>query len=529
MPPSENLGRYRLLDPIGRGAMGVVFAGEHTALRRPVAIKVLHAHLVGDGVMARRMVDEAHTIASLHHPGIVEVLDIGATSDGRTFVVMELLAGEPLSTRLERGRLPEERAVAFARQLASALEVAHAAGVIHRDLKPENMFVVPDPDVPGGERIKVLDFGIAKRVVDGGEKTRTGIVLGTPAYMAPEQSAGSEQIDARIDVYALGVVIYRMVTGVMPFAGNNTDELAVEHAFCAPAPVASLAPVSAGLSAIIERCLAKRPDDRFATMAQLAEALAQLDTAHAPPAWADGEIVIDAGLHEELTDPGDVLTTLPVPTLTPLTARVGDDEPTGAVAPSAAAIAAAIATDSRVAIATTTGRMSAVRRRPPAWLWPVAALAAAGLGLVAAVLVRAPLQHRSTADPAAAAASPPTSRPTSPRLDEPHLRGVASARSQSPPSERLPALAPTPRPARSPGRLREHLRERVSVRTSEPARSSPSPSSKARNRRAPDDDKDARPTPPPRPTPPAPRAEPTPTPPASKERSFATVQPPTLY
>src|SRR5689334_20795375 len=132
--------------------MSTVYAGEHQTLRRPVAIKVLHRQLVRDSVMARRMIGEAFTIAALHHPGIVGVLDVGVSEDGRAYVVMERLIGETLSTRLRRGRLSEAKVLVFARQIASALAATHAAGVIHRDLKPENLYVVPDPDVPGGER-----------------------------------------------------------------------------------------------------------------------------------------------------------------------------------------------------------------------------------------------------------------------------------------------------------------------------------------------------------------------------------------
>jgi serine/threonine protein kinase len=275
METLEELGRYRVLEPIGRGGMGTVFAGHHVVLERPVAIKVLHPHLVAESAMARRILDEARTIAGLQHPGIVEVLDVGRAEDGRTYVVMERLVGESLGDRLQRGRLTEERSVAFARQLASALAVAHAAGVVHRDLKPDNIFIVPDPDIAGGERVKILDFGIAKRIVtdfgsEGREQTQTGVVLGTPAYMAPEQCTGSSRLDGRADIYALGIVIYLMVTGELPFDGASTEEIFAEHVFCAPRPPAALAPVTARLAVIIDRCLAKRPEDRFTSMDALA-------------------------------------------------------------------------------------------------------------------------------------------------------------------------------------------------------------------------------------------------------------------
>jgi serine/threonine protein kinase len=370
--PTE-LGRYRVLEPIGRGGMSTVFAGEHVTLRRPVAIKLLHDHLVAEGVMGRRMIDEAHTIAALHHPGIVEVLDVGATDDGRTFVVMERLQGEPLGDRVRRGRLSEERTIAFARQLASALDAAHAAGVVHRDLKPENVFVIPDPDVPGGERVKLLDFGISKREGHARERTLTGVVLGTPAYMAPEQTTGSPDVDARADVYALGVVLYQMVTGGLPFLGANTDELFVEHAFCAPAPAASKAPVSKRLSAIIERCLAKRPEDRYDSMAVLAATLDGLDSGpRGPTSFEDEDTNVEDDASHEVS--GEISLAPPAAVLT--------SESTGRMVRPTVSVASM-----EHAPADRTERPARPVRQP-LWIWPLAAAAAVALGLMIAVLVR---------------------------------------------------------------------------------------------------------------------------------------------
>src|SRR5262252_7701951 len=151
----EGLAGYRLVEPIGRGAAATVYSAEYGKLRRPVAIKILHPHLVKDG-SAERMLAEARTLSMLDHPGIVKVFDLGTARDGRAFMVMEQLVGEPLHERLRRGRLAEDRVLMFGRQLASALDVAHTAGIVHRDLKPENVFVVQDPDLPGGERVKVI-------------------------------------------------------------------------------------------------------------------------------------------------------------------------------------------------------------------------------------------------------------------------------------------------------------------------------------------------------------------------------------
>jgi len=267
--------RYRLVEQIGKGSAGTIFVGEYGALNRPVAIKILHRHLVGDP-SGDRMLAEARTLSLVDHPGVVKVIDVG-TVRGRAFIVMERLVGESLSVRLARERLSEQRVVMYARQLACALEAAHAVGVVHRDLKPDNILLVSDPEVPGGERVKIIDFGIAKR--SDQERTKTGIVLGTPNYMAPEQ--WSRIADPRSDVYALGVVIYVMATGELPFSGS-TGELIAEHVYCAP-PRAVEAGVSSWLSSIIERCLAKDPSDRFPTMAALGGALRELEEAIAPP------------------------------------------------------------------------------------------------------------------------------------------------------------------------------------------------------------------------------------------------------
>ncbi len=501
----EDLGRYRVLEPIGRGGMGVVFAGEHSTLRLPVAIKVLHPHLVGDATMVRRMVDEAHTMAAVRHPGIVAVLDVGTTLDGRTYVVMERLVGEPLSDRLRRGRLREACAVAFARQLAAALACTHAAGIVHRDLKPENVFVVPDAAAAAGERVKLLDFGIAKRDVDGREPTKTGVVLGTPAYMAPEQSEGGHDVDARTDVYALGVVAYHMVTGTLPFAGTNTADMMAEHAFCAPRPPSAIAPVSAALSAIIERCLAKRPSERFATMAALDEALAGLATAEAPT------LPGQAGFDDDAV---------------PRRRLFGDDEPTS---PDERAAGGRDDTStSRIAITLPASASDATRwesgasRAPAASIWMLASVGAAGLGLAAALLVRvlSPQAAAPVASPSPVAviavpaarvimvAEPPVASPVAPRR-APEQR--EDLRRGADPRERDRRVAAKPQADRDRGQAsaRASVREPVATRP-RPRRASGPPATPA-------------------PGPSAPTSVTPDAPAPAKEPSFATVEPPTLY
>jgi serine/threonine protein kinase len=274
----EVLGRYRVLEPIGTGGMASVYAGEHMILHHRVAIKVLHPASLDDPVAEARFLNEARVISAIHHPSIVELFDLGRCPDGRPYVVMELLRGETLRARIERGPIDAMDALQLARQMASALGAAHAHHIIHRDIKPDNVFLVKDSEVWGGERVKVLDFGVAKHAAaaPGQDLTRTGVIVGTPAYMSPEQCLG-EEIDARSDIYSLGVVMFQMVTGQLPFLSPSTGELLAEHLYLAPPPAHEVNPaIDRSISSVIARCLAKERDERFASMEELARALIEL-------------------------------------------------------------------------------------------------------------------------------------------------------------------------------------------------------------------------------------------------------------
>src|SRR5689334_4401433 len=182
------IGQYRVTGVLGEGGMGVVYAAEHTLLGRPAALKLLLPELSSKQDIVQRFFNEARAATAIRHPGIVEIYDFGWTNEGAAYIVMELLQGETLRARRARGPMPWSAALAITRQIAGALGAAHAKGIVHRDLKPDNIFLVPDPEVPGGERIKLLDFGIAKLAGQavGQHMTRTGAVIGTPTYMAPE-------------------------------------------------------------------------------------------------------------------------------------------------------------------------------------------------------------------------------------------------------------------------------------------------------------------------------------------------------
>ena len=259
--------------------MGRVFLAEHTTIGRRAAIKVLHPeYAVRQGVL-QRFFNEARAANMVRHPGIIEIYDHGTAPDVGAYLVMEFLDGEDLHKRLRRmRRLDPEAAVGILRRVASAVGAAHAAGIIHRDLKPDNIYLVPDPDHPAGERVKVLDFGVAKLVGDGelqGRKTRTGAVIGTPIYMAPEQCDGAKDIDLRADIYSLGIITYEALSGRPPFIAEGFGQLIAQHiGHDAPPLTRWVDGVPASLASVVHKCLEKDPADRFQSMGELEAALA---------------------------------------------------------------------------------------------------------------------------------------------------------------------------------------------------------------------------------------------------------------
>jgi serine/threonine-protein kinase len=262
----ETVGQYRIVRLIGSGGMGAVYAAEHALLGRPAAVKVLLPEYSQKQAVVSRFFNEARAATAIRHVGIVDVLDFGWHSDGSAYIVMELLEGETLRDRMAAQRLPWRQALALARQIATALKAAHDKGIVHRDLKPDNVFLVPDSEVPGGERIKLLDFGIAKLAGDthpGDHKTRTGSVMGTPTYMAPEQCRGVS-VDQRADLYSLGCILFELAAGRPPFVGEGSGDVLAAHIHVAPPLVRSLAPdCPAKVEDLIQRLLAKPPPHRL--------------------------------------------------------------------------------------------------------------------------------------------------------------------------------------------------------------------------------------------------------------------------
>jgi tRNA A-37 threonylcarbamoyl transferase component Bud32 len=336
---------YRILGPIGEGGMGVVYRAEHVLLKRPAAIKLLQPELTQNQDMVARFFNEARAATAIRHPGIVEVFDFGVGGDGSAYIVMELLEGESLARRLSRGGpIPALRAIQLGRQIAGALAAAHGQGIIHRDLKPDNVFLVPDPEVPGGERIKLLDFGIAKLAAEPTNmtKTRTGALMGTPTYMAPEQCRGV-QVDHRADLYSLGCILFECVCGRPPFVGEGVGDVLSAHIHVPPPPPRQLALVPPTLDALILRLLAKAPADRPGTAGQVIHELdgAAVDATLPPPALNARAPSVGFGAPTTLTGATAVIA---VPTAAP--ARRGWRLPALLAGLGIAAIAVAAITES---------------------------------------------------------------------------------------------------------------------------------------------------------------------------------------
>jgi serine/threonine protein kinase len=271
------LGNYRLTAEISSGGMGTVYRAEHELLGRTAAVKLLRPELTANEELVERFFNEARAATAIRHPGIVEVFDFGYTSAGRAYLVMELLEGRPLGKAIAGGRFSELEAAVIVRGVASALRAAHAQGIIHRDLKPDNIFLVPDADT-GTERPTVLDFGIAKlSTVDSVRQTQTGVLMGTPMYMAPEQARAASQIDQRADLYSLGCILYEMLVGTPPYESDGAGEILAMHLFAeVPHPKERIPALSPEIDAIVVKLLAKEPGDRFADASALIAALTSI-------------------------------------------------------------------------------------------------------------------------------------------------------------------------------------------------------------------------------------------------------------
>lgn len=289
-------GRYRIERSVGEGGMGIVYLATHVTLNKRMAVKVLRGEMARDQDVVQRFVQEAQASSAIGHPNIIDISDFGRLPDNAVFFVMEYLEGEPLTDRISRSKgLQVREALPILEQIASALSSAHSAGIVHRDMKPDNIFLIQRGQTR--DFVKVLDFGIAKVGGAASKLTKTGTVFGTPHYMSPEQAAG-QMVDQRTDIYALGVIMYEMVTGKVPFDADTFMGILSKHMFEPPRPpteVGEKADLGA-LEPVILRALAKKPEQRYQSM---------------------DDLIVDLGLVRSGERPNLPMTSVPVPNLGP--------------------------------------------------------------------------------------------------------------------------------------------------------------------------------------------------------------------
>ncbi len=286
------VGKYKVREQIGEGGMGVVYRAEHVMLASPAAIKILLPQFTTQPSVVERFFIEAKATSQIKHPGIVQIFDYGRLDDQRAYIVMELLRGQTLTELMvsRGGGIDPSLAAQIGIQLLSALEAAHIRGIVHRDIKPDNIYLIRDPTAPGSMRVKVLDFGIAKLLSERpkggwGPSPKKEAILGTPCYMAPEQCRGADEIDARADLYAVGCILFQLLTGHPPFDAESPMDVMAMQIYQPPPrlhDVAQYLPIE--LDTLIAKMLSKAPNDRTPSAAW---ALAALERVSLPPLTAE--------------------------------------------------------------------------------------------------------------------------------------------------------------------------------------------------------------------------------------------------
>lgn len=299
-------GRYRLESILGSGGMGTVYRATHVTIGKTLAVKVLAEEFAGDETFRKRFLREAQAVSQISHHNVVEVSDFGVTPTGSLYLVMEFLEGESLSDVLDReGGLGWARAKPIILQVCRALQSAHEKGILHRDVKPENCMRISRTDNPNF--VKVLDFGLAKMLMaepglDVSLSAKGGGIMGTPEYMSPERIRGLD-LDARTDVYALGVLAYELVTGCVPYSGDHYTKVLDQQLNAAPVPPRKVSPnldISRGVEVVILRALEKSREARFSSAGEMADAFEQVDAGMTTSSGADSESASREGTYRAI-------------------------------------------------------------------------------------------------------------------------------------------------------------------------------------------------------------------------------------
>ena len=331
----KTVGNYRIIKCLGKGGMGAVYHAEHPEIESKVAIKVLLPRFVSSPDIVKRFFDEARAVNRIGHPGIVRIHDCNEQEGVGVFLVMEILEGQTVAERFEaQGKFSIDVVVRLMQQVASALDASHKTGIVHRDLKPANIFIVPDPDIPGGERVKILDFGIAKLLEDQGaigSGTETGAVIGSPLYMSPEQCIDSKNVDHRTDIYSLGAIAYRLLSGEFPYEADTLGKLIIKQYKEKPKPISNLVPdLPSDLEWVIDQTLEVDREDRFQSMMEVREAVQEAMEVTAV------EMISDLDLEGWRTSPMEVVElSAPPVSKTPAATAAKKAEPPKAVPPKA--------------------------------------------------------------------------------------------------------------------------------------------------------------------------------------------------
>jgi serine/threonine protein kinase len=462
----QSIGSYRILQKIGTGGMGAVYLAEHPLIGKKVALKVIHRELAGNKEVVQRFFQEAKAVTKIGNEHIVEIHDFGQTPEGDHFYIMEYLEGQTLAAVLANERvLDVMRALHIGAQIAAALAAAHAAGVIHRDLKPDNVMLtmrLGDPNF-----VVLLDFGLAKMFAgQSAVKTAAGVLLGTPQYMSPEACESKGNLDQRTDIYALGILLFQMMTGMLPFDGETMGEVLVKQVTQLPPPPRGYNPrIPPSVEQIVLRCLAKSVDARFPTMLALREALLDPEAylRNSPPisparSLAPGEAKVDAktvmayaaqeqrarsASAEQRTRIGMSTgpnAAMPLPAPPPSLSgnadaktMIGDSDmamPRPKPPPQAPEmIAPAQPKMNTMRIATPLGYSS----RPPRKMWPIVLVLALLLGLGGGAFAVAWFGKKETAPAAAASDAPPAPTMKSPAVDQQGRPDAAVVQAQPPP------------------------------------------------------------------------------------------------